>query len=235
MEVPDHQHLSRTLYEPKHIHKWIFAWLAAFKIDFRKEVDPWCGHKPETLACDGTHIGVSLRQMNLRNPVTSPDPTLPVLDMCHQRYDRVLITDTQMRKHLSYLSKNYLRKLKPEERMDPNIEEERTREFQQNLHVHCDQPVNNFILALVQKSEDQEILYYIARILYLLSGDAAMDAVVPFVCHKLLNTCISGVHQNTVNVQSMEKLRHDGGIDIVKSLYLSIKHGCIPLVTEFWE
>ena len=60
-------------------------------------------------------------------------------------------------------------------------------------------------------------MYYIARILYMLSGDAAMDAVVPFVCHKLLNTCISDVRQNTVNVQSMEKLKHDGGIDIVKS------------------
>ena len=227
--------LAGPFMSPNTFIKWFFAWLAAFKIDFRKEMDPWCGHKPETLACDGTHIGVSLRQMNLRNPVTSPDPTLPVLDMHHQRYDRVLITDTQMRKHLSYLSRKYLRKLKPEEHMDPNIEEERKREFQQNIHVHCDQPVNNFILALVQKSEDQEILYYIARILYMLSGDAAMDAVVPFLCHKLLNTCISDVHQNMVNVQSMEKLRHDGGIDIVKSLDLSIKHGCIPLVTEFWE
>ena len=119
--------------------------------------------------------------------------------------------------------------------MDPNTEEERTREFQQNLGAHCDQPVNNFILALVQKSEDQEILYYIARILYMLSGDAAMDAVVPFACHKLLNTCISDVCQNMANVQSMEKLKHDGGIDIVKTLDLSIKHGCIRLVTEFWE
>ena len=195
-------------------------------------MDLWCGHKPDTLACDGTHIGVSLRQMNLRNPVTSLDPTLPVLDACHQRYNRVLITDTQMRKHLSYLSRKCLRKLKPEERIDPNIEEERTREFQQNLGAHCDQPVNNFILALVQKSEDHEILYYIAR---MLSGDAAIDTVVPFVCHKLLNSCISDVHRNTVNVQSMEKLKIDGGIDIVKSLYLSIKHGCIPLVTKFWE
>ena len=88
--------------------------------------------------------------------------------------------------------------------MDPSIEAERTMEFQQNLEVHCDQPVKNFILALVQRSEDQEILYYIARILCMLSGDAAMDAVVPLVCHDLLNTCITDVHQNTTDVQSME-------------------------------
>ena len=235
MQVPDHKHLGRTLYEPKHIHKVVFAWLAAFKIYFRKEIDPWCGHKPETLACDGTHIGVSLRQMNLRNPVTSPDPTLPVLDAHHQRYNRVLLTDTHMKKHLSCLSRKYLRKLRPEECLDPNIEAERTRKFQQNLGAYCDQPVKNFILALVQRSEDQKILYYIARILYMLSGYAAIDAVVPFVCHDLLNTCIKDVCQNTIDVQSMEKLKHDGGIDIVKTLELCIKHGCIPLVTEFWD
>ena len=220
---------------PNTFIKWFFTWLAAFKIEFRKEVDPWCGHKPETLACDGTHIGVSLRQMNLRNPVTSPDPTLPVLDVCHQRYNKVLLTDTHMRKHLSYLSRKYLRKLRPEECLDPNIEVERTREFQQNLSVDCDQPVKNFILALVQRSKDQEILYYIVRILYMLSGDAAMDAVVPFVCHDLLNTCITDDCQNTIDVQSMDKLRHDRGIALVKTLELCIKHGCIPLVTEFWQ
>ena len=138
--------------------------------------------------------------MNLRNPVTSPDSTLLVLDTCHQRYSRVLLTDTHMRKHLSYLSRKYLRKLRPEEHLNPNIEAERTREFQQNLGAHCDQPVKNFILALVQRSEDQEILVYIGRILYMLSGDAAMDAVVPFVCHGLLNTCITDVCQNTIDV-----------------------------------
>ena len=187
------------------------------------------------LACDGTHIGVSLRQMNLRNPVTRPDPTLPVLDACHQRYNRILLTDTHMRKHPSYLSRKYLRKLRPEDHLDANIEAERTREFQQNLGAHCDQPVKNFILALVQRSEDQEILYYIARILYMLSGDAAMDAVVPFLCNDVLNTCITDVHKNTIDVQSMDNLKYDGGIDIVKSLELGIKYGCISLVTEFWE
>ena len=30
--------------------KWFFGWLAHMKIDFRKEIDPWCGHDPEYLA-----------------------------------------------------------------------------------------------------------------------------------------------------------------------------------------
>ena len=225
--------LAEPFMSPNTFIKWFFAWLAAFKIDFRKEVDPWCGHKPETIACDGTHIGISLWQMNLRNPVTSPDPTLPVLDACHQRYNRVLLTDTHMRKHISYLSRKYLRKLRPEECMDPNIKADKTREFHQNLGVHCDQPVKNFILALVQRSEDQEILYYIARISYMFSGDAAMDAVVPFVCHNPLKTCIRDVCLNTVDVQSMEKLKHDGGIDIVKSWNYASTMGVFHLLQNF--
>ena len=37
-----------------------FGWLAEFKVDFRKEVDPWCGYNPEIMTCDGTHVGVVL-------------------------------------------------------------------------------------------------------------------------------------------------------------------------------
>ena len=32
---------------------WFFGWLSAFKIDFCKEIDPFCGHNPKMLACDG--------------------------------------------------------------------------------------------------------------------------------------------------------------------------------------
>ena len=39
---------------------WFFGWLSALKIEFLKEIDPYCGHNPKMLACDGTHIGVSL-------------------------------------------------------------------------------------------------------------------------------------------------------------------------------
>ena len=43
------------------------------KIDFWKEIDPKCGHDPKILACDGTHIDVSTRNLNLEHPVTKPD------------------------------------------------------------------------------------------------------------------------------------------------------------------
>ena len=63
--------------EPFMSHKtfisWFFGWLSAFRINFRKEIDPYCGHDPKILACDGTHIGVALRHLRLDNPVTKPD------------------------------------------------------------------------------------------------------------------------------------------------------------------
>ena len=63
---------------------YFFAWLAAFKIDFRKEIDPKCGYNPEILACDGTHIGVSGKNMNLQNPVTKPEIDVTLKSM-HRR------------------------------------------------------------------------------------------------------------------------------------------------------
>ena len=91
---------------------WIFAWIAAFKIDFWKEVDPWCEYKPTILACDGTHRGVSVRNMNLDMPVTMPDMKDAVLKLMHKRGDRLILRHPGARRHLKYLSKKYLNKLK---------------------------------------------------------------------------------------------------------------------------
>ena len=64
--------------------KWFFGWLAHMKIDFRKEIDPWCGHDPEYLACDGTHIGVNIRHMHLDRPVIFPDKDGEPLQALHR-------------------------------------------------------------------------------------------------------------------------------------------------------
>ena len=54
---------SKPFMSHKTFISWFFGWLSAFKIDFRKEIDPYCGYDPKILACDGTHIGVSLRHL----------------------------------------------------------------------------------------------------------------------------------------------------------------------------
>lgn len=45
--------------------KWFFSWAAAKKIDFRKEIDPWCGHNPQILAADATHVGVAIKHLSI--------------------------------------------------------------------------------------------------------------------------------------------------------------------------
>ena len=59
---------------PNNFISWFFCWISAFQINFRKERNPWCGSKPPILACDGTHIGVSIRNMKLDMP-DLPDTT----------------------------------------------------------------------------------------------------------------------------------------------------------------
>ena len=53
--------------------KWIFSWMGQMKIDFRKHIDSWCKYEPQMLACDGDHVGVARRNLNLQNPITNPD------------------------------------------------------------------------------------------------------------------------------------------------------------------
>jgi hypothetical protein len=69
--------------------RWFFSWAAALPFDFREDVDPWCRHSPKILAGDGTHVGVSLRQMHI-TPIDQPE-TLEEVPTLHRRYDRVLL------------------------------------------------------------------------------------------------------------------------------------------------
>ena len=40
-----------------------FAWLG--KVDSRKSIDPCCGYSPKYLACDGTHVGVAMKKLDV--------------------------------------------------------------------------------------------------------------------------------------------------------------------------
>lgn len=50
----------------------MFAWLANKNIDFRQHIDPYCSYDPKVLACDGTHVGPSLRTISMQ-PIETPD------------------------------------------------------------------------------------------------------------------------------------------------------------------
>ena len=75
---------------PNTFINWFFAWLANMKIDFRKHIDPQRGHDTKVFACDGTHIGVSIMNMDVQKTVTGIDSDR-VIKPKHKCLDRVLI------------------------------------------------------------------------------------------------------------------------------------------------
>ena len=80
---------------------YFFGWLSNMKIDFRKKVDPECSYQPQILACDGTHIRVSIKHMRLENPNTKNHvPTQ--LSAKHQHLQRTMIAQKEPRAHLHY-------------------------------------------------------------------------------------------------------------------------------------
>ena len=78
------------------VSAYVFAWLSAFKIDFRTEIDPICKHDPSVLACDGTHTGVSVKNLDCQHPVTEPE-IQEVVKPLHKRAQRVLVYEQTAR------------------------------------------------------------------------------------------------------------------------------------------
>ena len=76
----------------------MMSWIINLGIDYRSSeaIDPFCGHEPEVLACDGVHVGVAKRFMkNLKDISKSDKPQ--VKDFKHRRYDRTLIRGNKPR------------------------------------------------------------------------------------------------------------------------------------------
>lgn len=215
--------------------KWFFAWLGAFKIDFRQQVDRWCKYNPKILACDGTHIGVSIRHMDLGQPVTAVDDHDRTLPAKHKRFDRVLLRDKEARKHLRYLCKKYLKKpFKADEVLQANEEEFRNAHLLEFVNSMAEDALTDVMYAFVTKSQHEEVITSLAKLMYMLSGDAAMSSVLPFAGHPTLHNCIRDVRAGQLAQKNAEEMR-TYCVEIVDLLQVSVKHECINMITCFLE
>ena len=142
---------------PKTFIRSFFGWMSAHKIDFRKEVDPWYMYSPKILACDGTHIGVSMRHMNIK-PIEKQDLPDVIYSAKHQRNNRVLIPNVHKRKHLRYLCKKQLNKLKPSETYIPEVEQEKSWEFLEYVAAKSHPIVHQLLKAFVNKTQHDAVL-----------------------------------------------------------------------------
>ena len=224
---------SRGFLSPNTFISWFFGWLSAFKIDFRKEVDPWCKYKPKILACDGTHIGVSLRNLKLTNPVTQHD-TQEIKTPKHKRNDRVIIKDRHARGHLRYLCQKLMGLLKPKEILEEEEEDRRTLEFIRHVTTKCEPKLAVFFNSFAQKLYNDKMLKSMGKLLYLLSGDASMSTVAPFPAHEvILNACADAL-ANRRNMRGTNNLKH-WALEIADLLMLGQEHNCTELITDFCE
>ena len=224
--------LSAPFLSAKTFIKWFFGWLAAFKIDFRKHgVDPWCKHSPKILACDGTHIGVSLRNLQLEKPVEIPDVDT-VLKPIHKRYDRVLLKGRTNHHFLKYLTKKHFGKLEDKEIITEEEEERRRNVMITTLHEEGSDAVTTFILTYVQKTQDEEVIFWMGRLLSMLSGDACMSSVAPFASHELIRFCCENIENYRLIEKPLEDLKRYS-MEMSKLLKLGIIHECADTVAAF--
>ena len=152
-------------------------------------------------------------------PVTEPDLPDVTYKAQHKRNDWLLIRDASSRKHLKYLCRKYLKKTKKEELIDEELELTRPQEmlakvFSENKfdeHGNEIQPEQQELYeALLVLTGNlpmhKEIVNILARLLFMLSGDAAMSSVAPFPCHDLLQECCTDALNNRLQDGNIHKL-----------------------------
>ena len=138
---------------PNTFINWFFAWLASMKIDFKQHINPQCGHDPPMLACDGTHIGVSIMNMELERTVTGIDLDKEIKPK-HKRLDRVLIHNKTTRKHLRYMCNKKLSKLAEDEILTIEKETRKTQYMLTHIQVKNDPIVHEFIQLFISGNKE---------------------------------------------------------------------------------
>ena len=209
---------------------YFFCWLSAMKIDFRKEIDPKCGHDPKILACDGTHIGVSTRNLNLQHPVTAPDYDT-VLKSKHRRKDRALIPNTDARSYLKYFCKKLLKKLK-DGKEKTQFEEEGMKEFVQEEVVKMnDESLSRGIDLFFNPHTEKKILIPFTKLLIMLCGDPPMSSVFPFRSHQVIRDTIHSMVTTRTIGPKISELKYS--CELVHLFQAAIDTNCIGVIVSF--
>ena len=150
--------------------KWFFGWIASFKIDFHKEIDPWCLYNLRMLACDGTHIGVSVMNLCLDPVVTTNDDKHTTLKSVHKRNYRLILQDKTHQKHMHYLARKFLKKLKPREILHAEVEEKKTTQLLNYAHEKCFNAFYEILFVFSYNLQHKNTLHIIAQLLLMFLG-----------------------------------------------------------------
>ena len=200
-----------------------FSNVAAMQLDFRKEIDPWCGYNPKVLAGDGTHVGVALKLQNLDPPITKPN--IPqVQQTLHKKYDRCFLpypkklenetsADFNARLRSVKRARKYLKlvvqcadKGEPLPGVPEQLQLEKENFFEV-VQTYAEPEVFDVLTLYVQRACDPELFQALTNLFLLfLTGDDSMSCVFPFRFHEhTLETCL--LLQNGELDQFQQKLQ----------------------------
>ena len=210
---------------------YFFCWLSAMKIDFRKEIDPKCGHNPKVLACDGTHIGVSTRNLNLQHPVTKPDSDT-LLKSRHRRKQRALIPDCDARRSLKYFCRKVLNKLKEGQQKTQNEEEGMEEYVGEQVAKMNDPSLAGAINFFFNQATSNRVRVPLAKLLIMLSGDCPMISVLPIRSHQIIRDMVhSIVTTNTLGPKVAELKKYC--CEVINVFKAAIETNSVPVIVSF--
>ena len=152
----------------------------------------------------------------------------------HKRGDRVILQHTGARRHLKYLSKKYLKKLKQNEILQPELEREKTREMLEIASRITPQAFYESLLIFTEKAMHQDMLHVLARLYYMLSGDAAMSTVAPFYFHELLQVCYDCTLVGQPSEKDLQELK-TYCVELVQLIIFGITHKSQQFVKDFCQ
>ena len=206
-------------------------WVAgAYENIFRKEIDPWCGHDLEYLACYGMHIGVNIKHMHLDRPVIFPDKDGEPLQALHRRKDRSIIPDDETRIYLHYICDKFFQKLKPNKILPQHVEEFNKQQMLQVLENLNEPRMYNFINIFVEKGVPDPMLKWMGRLLHMVSGYPALSSVLSFAGYYHFVTASTGNYDENLLTQLKEY-----NYEIAQLLLLSEGDNSRTVVTDFLE
>ena len=90
------------------------------------------------------------------------------------------------------------------------------------------------LLIFTEKAMHQDMLHVLARLYYMLSGDAAMSTVAPFDCHELLQVCYDCTLVGQPSEKDLQELKTHC-VELVQLIIFGITHKCQQFVKDFYQ
>ena len=187
-----------------------FCWLSAKGIDFRNHIDPFCGHNPDMLACDGTHIGPALRNLSM-TPIETADESKGNVIVESKRYGRTFIPGVDIN---SKDAREYLTDLAN------NVDHASSKERLDNLIGLCPTVFEPILRSFDSSILSESFSTATSNLLRFLSSDAALITLIPYDSVDDITDMLTP--QELVNQECIQRLKPTLGSPISEFLMESL-------------